>query len=77
VPRLTAREQCDDLQQRGQDEDPRCGSGERGGELVAAPGQKQPDDRGRGKRADDRDRRMAPATEAAEAGGERSQPSGA
>src|ERR671928_24287 len=39
MPRLTAREQRDDLQQNGHPEHPRGGVGNRGRELLAAPGE--------------------------------------
>ena len=74
MPRLAAREQRDDLQQHGHGEHPRRGVGERGRELVAAPGEQEREDRRGGQRAHDRDQRASAATEVAEAGSQFGQP---
>ena len=60
VPRLAARDERDDLQQRGDGEHPAGGAPERVDELVALAGEQEDEDRRRRQRADDRDQR-APA----------------
>jgi hypothetical protein len=67
MPRLTAPEQPDDLQQHGHGEHPRR-DGERGRELVAAPGQQEQEDRRGHQRPHHRDQRRSAATEVAEVG---------
>jgi hypothetical protein len=66
MPGLAAGEQRDDLQQHGRGEHPPRGAGERGRELVAAPGEQQREDRRGGQRAQDRDQRASAAPEVAE-----------
>jgi hypothetical protein len=74
MPRLSACEQRDDLQQNGYPEHPRRGIGESGRELFAAPGKHEHEDRCGRKRAQDRDQRTSAPTEVAQAGYQLGQP---
>jgi hypothetical protein len=64
VPGLGAREQGDDLQQRGPGEHGQRRAGQRGRELVSPTGQADDQRDRRDERADDRDRRPVAAREA-------------
>jgi hypothetical protein len=75
MPRLTARQQGDDLQQHGHTEHPGGGArGQRRRELLAAPSEQEGEDRRRGQRAQDRDRRTSAASEVAQAGSQLGEP---
>jgi hypothetical protein len=67
MPRLAPRKQRDHLQQHGYGEHPHGGAGgERGGELLAVPGEQEREERRSGQRPYNRDRHTSPATEVAD-----------